>query len=190
MLQELNIETTDCEIFDEDDKEKNHLDYSNDVDFERTLSTYQRRQLTSQSTSNHSGIIKKIIDSPDVSSVLDQTGVSAPKFTMICGAIAGAIGENLEECTLSTSTCYRRRKKHREQVVTTIKDDYISTTKSNLVLHWDGKKLQDATNENLALRKSSDWQLSSVELTVKKLLLWQKRKTELVSSLLTLCMNM
>lgn len=28
----------------------------------------------------------------------------------------------------------------------------IGSTKSNLVLHWDGKKLEDTTNDNLALR--------------------------------------
>lgn len=97
-----------------------------------------------------------------MSSVLDRTGISAPKFTLLCAAMAGAVGENIMESTLSTSTCYRRRKIHRDMIVTIIKDDFISSSKSNLVLHWDGKKLQDTTNDDIALSKKKVERLAVV----------------------------
>lgn len=84
------------------------------------------------------------------------------QFTMLCAAISGGVGENLDECTLSTSTCYRRKKNIRGQIATTIKGDYMSSAKSNLVLHWDGKKLPDTTNENLELRKKKVERLAIV----------------------------
>lgn len=149
---------------DIDMSDVNEIDFndSGDLDFEMSVSKYHRSQLSSATSSEQSGVIQKIIDSPDVSSVLDRTGISTPKFTLLCAAIAGAIGENVNECTLSTSTCYRRRKVHRDRIVTTIKDEYISSSKANLVLHWDGKKLQDKTNEDIALRKKKVERLAVV----------------------------
>lgn len=161
----LEADESNFEAFDLDsdgEANNNDKDGANDADFESTLSKYQRRQLLNEPIAKEQGIIQKIIDSPEVSSVLDRTGYSAPKFSLLCAAMAGAVGENVTDCSLSSATCYRRRKMHRDLIVTTIKDDYISTSKSSLVLHWDGKKLEDTTNDNLALRKKKVEKLAVV----------------------------
>lgn len=142
-----------CVDDDSSDEENADFTNNNDSDFEMSLSKYQKSKFATESISKPTSVIEKIINSPDVSSVLDRTNISTPKFTLLCAAIAGAVNENLNECTLSTSTIYRRRQIHRDRIVTTIKDDFISSAKSNLVLHWDGKKLLDSTNDDLALRK-------------------------------------
>lgn len=80
------------EFIDEDDVMECDQQKEDDVDFETTLSKYQRCQLSSESVSKP-GFIQKIVDSPDVSSVLDRTGYSAPKFTLLCAAMAGAVGK-------------------------------------------------------------------------------------------------
>lgn len=135
---------------------------NNDSDYEMTLSKYQFTKLTGGPAIKEPGVIHKIINSPDVSSTLDRTGISAPQFTMLCAAIAGAVNEDLSQCTLSTSTCYRRRKYHRSQIVSIIKDNFISTLTSNLVLHWDGKKLLDSTNDDITLRSKKVERLAVV----------------------------
>lgn len=144
--------TTDFEMYDDDEMgyEDNK---NNDFDFEESISKYQKSKLLSGSLIKETGVIHKIINSPGVSSALDRTNISVPKFTILCAAIAGAVGEDLNDCTLSTSTCRRRRKVHRDRIVTVIKDDFITSSKSNLVLHWDGKKLRDTTNDDVALRR-------------------------------------
>lgn len=122
-----------------------------DPDFEVSLTDYQKSKLC-KSTKKEPGVIHKILNNPDVSSALDRTGITSPKFTMLCAAIAGAIGEDISECILSTSTCYRRREEHREQIVTIVKDEFQSSSPTHLVIHWDGKKLRDTTNDDLTLR--------------------------------------
>lgn len=173
--QKVEPKSVKCEIVQQSDLNSNitpdfdmyevvdtDVNKSNDSDFEMTLSKYQKSKFSSGSMIKLPGVIQKIIDSPDVSSALDRTNISAPKFTILCAAIAGAVGENLNECVLSTSTCYRRRQIHRDQIVTIIKDDFMSSSKPPLVLHWDGKKLRDTTNDNLALRKKKVERLAVV----------------------------
>lgn len=149
----------DCPFDDDNVEISNNTD---DPDFETSLSKYQRSKFSITPAADEPGVIQKIINSPDVSSVLDRIGLSPPKFMLLCTAIAGEIGEDLNSCVLSTSTCYRRRKSHRNEIVTTIKDEFISTLTSNLVVHWDGKKLPDSTNDDIALRKKKVERLAIV----------------------------
>lgn len=85
-------------------------------------------------------------------SALDRTFTSTSKFTILCAAIAVAVDENLNDRVLSESTVDRRRIFYRDRIVTVIKNEFLSTVKSPLVIHWDGKKLKDTTNDDLALR--------------------------------------
>lgn len=157
-------ETVKSDICDDDGSsdEVNIEETDNDTDFEMNLSKYQRVKLSIEPIKKPPGVIEKIINSPDVSAVLDRTGISSPKFTLLCGAIAGVIGEDLNEVTLSASTVEKRRKIHRDRIVTIIKDDFMSSARTHLVLHWDGKKLLDTTNESLALRKKKVERLAVV----------------------------
>lgn len=157
---EANADETYLEAFEE--VKNDNTDGADDTDFVSTLSKYQRRQLLNEPTAKEQSIIQKIIDCPEVSSVLDRTGYTAPKFSLLCAAMAGAVGENVIDCTMSSATCYRRRDMHLDLIFKTIKDDYTSTSKSNLVIHWDGKKLDDTTNDNLALRNKKVERLAVV----------------------------
>lgn len=134
-----------------------NVDWSttNDTDFETTLSNYHKSNLPIASVvqvPKETSVIDKIINCPDVHSALDRTFYSTPKFTILCAAIAGAVGEDVNECVLSESTINRRRKVHRDQIVKIIKNEFLSTVKAPLVLHWDGKRLKDATSNDMALR--------------------------------------
>lgn len=95
-----------------------------------------------------------------MASALDRERVST--LTLICAAIAGAIGENINGCSLSTSKIYRRRSVHRDRIATLIKYDFTSSVKSNLVLPWEGKKLLDTTNESIELRNKNGERLAIV----------------------------
>lgn len=159
---ELKEECETYEVEADSDDDNVAQDDQIDEDFESSLSMYQRSILSGQSAVKKAGVIHKIINSPDVSSALDRTGVSSPSFAFICAAIAAAVNEDINECVLSTSTCYRRRKTHRDQIVTTVKDDFISSLTSNLVLHWDGKQLTDTTNDDITLRNKNVERLAVV----------------------------
>lgn len=182
-VENVNINIDMCDIDDNWDEVNNNND-EKDADFELSLSKYQKSKFSAGSNEKSTGVIHKIVNGPDVSSMLDRTGISSPKFTMLCATIAGVIGEDLNEVTLSSSTVDRRRKVHRDRIVTTIKDDFMSSTKSHLVLHWDGKKLFDTTNENSALRKKKVERLAIVVTgrDTQKIVTISKTKDGLVTS--------
>lgn len=147
----IDAEGDDVDAEGDDLSSEDVNDEPNDPDFHDTLPKYLQSKFAASGTKS-STVISKIVNSPDVSSALDRTQISSPKFTILCAAIAGAVGENLNESTLSKSTCYRRRKDHRDRIVSIIKDDYFASDEVNLVLHWDGKLLLDTTNSDVALR--------------------------------------
>lgn len=150
-----NTSSKEHEILDyvsEDSDSELHceIDSSNDIDFEMTLSGYERSKLAIQE--KPSNFVEKVMKSPDVYSTLDRIQLSSPKFTMLCASMARANDINLNDCVLSTSTVARRRAAQRELITTIIKDEFSSTVKSGLVVHWDGKKLKDTTNKDKHLR--------------------------------------
>lgn len=120
------------------------IESSIDMDFTTTLSEYQKSKLSIGTRPLN--FVDKIMKSPDVFSTLDRIQLSSPKFTMLCASMARASDINLDECVISTSTVARRRATHRGLITTIIKDEFSSTVKSGLVVHWDGKKLKDSTN--------------------------------------------
>lgn len=150
------------ESIDEIDEIDEDFNNKNDADFENSLSKYQLSKFSSVSAPKDHGVMHKIINSQDVSSALDRTGIKSPQFTILCAAIAGAVEEDLNECIMSEATCYRRRTSHRDQIVTVIKDDFVSSLTSNVVVHWDGKKLRDTTNNDVSLRNKKVERLAVV----------------------------
>lgn len=96
--------------------------------------------------------IEQSMASADVFSTLERIQLSSPKFTMLCASMARASKINLEECVLLTSTVARRKVSHRDTITTIVKDGFSSTIKSGLVVHFDGKKLKDTTNEDKKFR--------------------------------------
>lgn len=123
---------------------------SNDTDFVTTLTAYQKSKLSIDCKSPN--FIEQSMASADVFSTLERIQLSSPKFTMLCASMARASQINLEECVLSASTVARRKVSHRNTITTIVKDEFSSTIKSGLVVHWDGKKLKDTTNEDKKFR--------------------------------------
>ena len=120
-----------------------------DVDYETTLSFYERSKLLHKKPT----VVETIINNPEIASILDRTGISTPQFTLLCGAISNVVGEN--ESVLSTATIRRKRAKHRNMISNSIKNKFLTSITSALVVHWDGKYLKDETNVNKACRNSN-----------------------------------
>lgn len=132
--------------------EMDPLNESTDSDFETTLSSYHKAKLSIDEPAATPNFVENVMKSPDVFSTLDRIQLSSPKFTMLCASMAQANDINLNDCVLSSSTVARRRIAHRETITTIVKDKFPSTVKSGLVVHWDGKKLKDKTNEDKHFR--------------------------------------
>lgn len=124
------------------------VDNENDKDFEAKLSVYYKLQFSiDEPDKKTDDAICKIINSPDVSSALDRTNTSTSSFVIILAAISRALEVDLTECVFSTSTLLRRRSDHREVIKEVVKNEFLASIKSGLVVHWDGKRLKDTTNE-------------------------------------------
>lgn len=137
--------TISDEVFASDDS-MNSLD-DTDSDYSSNLSSYHQKQLTYKPSS---GVLQKIINSPDVSSALDRTNFECGKFAIVAAAIGRACGDNISDEVFSLSTLKRRREKHRLDLANDIRDEFGQQEKKALVVHWDGKHLKDLTNRDSA----------------------------------------
>lgn len=135
---------------DSDNEANQEIDSSNDMDFTTTFSEYQKSKLSIGT--RPSNFVNIAMKSADVFSTLDRIQLSSPKFTMLCASMARVNEVNLDDCVMSSSTVQRRRETKREAIASIIKDEFSSTVTSGLVVHWDGKKLKDTTNENKNFR--------------------------------------
>lgn len=87
--------------------------------------------------------VQKInIMTPQLSSALDRTNVSAREATIILAAAADSFGIPIENINLP-STIYRHRIKNRKIVGENLKKNF--KTSSMLTVHWDGKLLPEMT---------------------------------------------
>ena len=86
------------------------------------------------------------MSSPDVSSTLHRINISDQKFTLLAAAIAKASGQDLQSASLSRSSVRRKRIEHRSSTDSRIRREFLSSEKPPLVVHWDGKMMQDNTN--------------------------------------------
>ncbi|KAJ6648133.1 hypothetical protein Bhyg_03358 [Pseudolycoriella hygida] len=136
-------------VADESTSDEEVQPKNDDKDFETTLTAYYRSQFSSNELDeeNDEDIIYKIINSPDVSSALDRTNTSTGSFVIILAAIARALDVDLTECVFSTSTLLRRRAAHREVIKADVKNEFLASIASGLVVHFDGKRLKDTTNQ-------------------------------------------
>ena len=53
----------------------------------------------------------------------------------------------LDDGLLSHSTIHRKRSQHRSEITSCIHADFSLVDKQQLVVHWDGKIMADATNK-------------------------------------------
>lgn len=81
----------------------------------------------------------------EVAAALDRTATSDRSAAHILSAIASTsqLGENVDRMILSRSAIRRARMKHREAFTVEIKATFLPTVP--LILHWDGKMLDDMT---------------------------------------------
>ena len=85
--------------------------------------------------------------SNSVAAVLDRTGTSIRKSTMITASVLNEAGYAASSVVLSKSIFHRQRQKRRQEASEQIKEDYMSRL-SKSVVHWDGKLLPDATDQS------------------------------------------
>ncbi|XP_047123055.1 uncharacterized protein LOC124806322 [Hydra vulgaris] len=125
-----------------------------DDDYEIEIPVYHKKQLCEVVDAGHEWttvnkrprILENILSSPDVSSTLDRINLSDQKFTILAAAIAKASGQDLQSTPLSRSTVRRKRIEHRSSTENCIRQEFLSSEKPPLVVHWDGKIMRDSTN--------------------------------------------
>jgi hypothetical protein len=103
-----------------------------------------RRQYYKDVHGKSPNLLKTMVSSPKVLSVMDRINISDNQGVMLIGAVADAIGLDVAEGTISRSTVKRYRESNRAVQAARIKTSCWKDTP--LVIHWDGKKLPDATN--------------------------------------------
>jgi hypothetical protein len=124
----------------------------NDHDFEIQIPVYHKNprsktvETGESSNIKKTGILEDIISSPGVSSTLDRINLSDRKFTLLAAAIAKANGQDIQNAPLSRSTVRRKRMEHRSSTESRIRQDFLSSEKPPMVVHWDGKIMHDSTN--------------------------------------------
>lgn len=135
-----------------DSAEAEEDDIEDDNDYEIEIPVYHKKQLTEtmdggqSSDSKKPSILQVVLSSPDVSSTLDRINLSDQKFTLLAAAIAKASGQDLQCAPLSRSTVRRKRIEHRSTTESRIRQEFLSSEKAPLVVHWDGKMMRDTTN--------------------------------------------
>ena len=83
----------------------------------------------------------RIVLSSDVTSSLDRVNISDRRALFVVGIVAQALGQSVEELSISRSTIRRARCRNRETVTAVDKAAFHSD--DPLILHWDSKLLPD-----------------------------------------------
>lgn len=84
---------------------------------------------------------RKSILTPSVLSSLDRTKTSDRRAVQIIAPIIHATGQNIEEYNINRSSIRRYRQQHRVKRATMLKSEF--NLEKPMVLHWDGKLLED-----------------------------------------------
>jgi hypothetical protein len=132
-----------------EDSKEGECDIDNDYEIEIPL--YYKKQLhdssvTDKELTKRPGILQTMLSSPDVTSTLDRINLSDRKFTLLAAAIARANDEDVDKGSLSTATVRRKRSAHREIIQSELKEEVRCRCIQPLVVHWDGKLLEDTTD--------------------------------------------
>lgn len=101
----------------------------------------------------NTNMVEKLLASEKVNSTLDRINLSDRKWTILSAAIAKANNEEISKSVLSSATIRRRRQAYRAQATLNIQNQFASTDKPPLIVHWDGKKMKDATGTSEIARK-------------------------------------
>lgn len=154
-LEEFNeMENEECSDLEEELAEE-----END-DFESTLSSYFKSKFSEKVPSflpklpRNETILGTIIKSNEVCSTLDRITMSSPEFIMLAASIGRALGEDISRSVFSRSTLDRKRNASRNVICSKIKEEFHEKVEPPIVIHFDGKLMEDYTNPNRELRKA------------------------------------
>lgn len=143
-------ESSSLHLSSTDDSESEQQDTEDN--YEIKIPVYYKKQINelqdslSRSPSKKPRTVQDMLSSPDVASALDRINLSDRKFTVLAAAIAQASGQDIMDTSLSRSTVYRKRKQHRSTIDSSIRQQFQGREKIPLLVHWDGKIMNDATN--------------------------------------------
>jgi hypothetical protein len=140
---ELESDSPDSDVSSSDESAG---DDGMDLNFDQTLSKFHAKkfkncEIVAQSSLQH------LMTSPDTTSTLDRIKVSDRKFVRILGSFARTNHENIDSLNISRSSVRRQRQKNRDKIQKTIRDEFKVPSNSVLTVHWDGKLMNDATNQ-------------------------------------------
>ena len=137
----LKVQSTSNDVFYGDASTDSHSSSCSVVasDSEAGPSTQKIQRLTSRMR----GSVEVV--NPEVAAALDRTNTSDRKAAHILSALAstGQLQHDVEELIISPSAIRRARMKHREIFASEVKATF--DTEVPLILHWDGKIMDDFT---------------------------------------------
>lgn len=84
---------------------------------------------------------RNIVLNSDLVSMLDRNKVSTRSAVMVIGAAAKALGHDVTPLTLNKTSIHRQRQQHRKEMARSIQMNFHPD--AALIVHWDGKLLQD-----------------------------------------------
>src|SRR6218665_1771534 len=94
---------------------------------------------------------KTNIFTPRLTAALARTKLSDRNTTYVSAAAAQSLGHNVKDLNINRSSVHRERECYREEIGKNLKDQFKATPTSFLVVHWDGKLLQDLTGKKLTV---------------------------------------
>jgi hypothetical protein len=88
---------------------------------------------------------KKNIITAGLAAALDRTGISSRDATYVLAEAAASLGHDVADVNINRMSIHRHRQLHRARFAHNLKDTY--TVDVPLVVHWDGKMMEDLTTK-------------------------------------------
>ena len=88
---------------------------------------------------------RRLIDDPLFVASLDRTKTTHREAMHIVAPVLKAVGIDIDDMTLSTSSIYRARKTVRKSIAQTNREPFVPN--SQLIAHFDGKLLPDTDGD-------------------------------------------
>src|SRR6218665_1663415 len=86
-----------------------------------------------------------------LTAALNRTKLSDRNATYVLAA-AHSLSHNVKDLNINRSSVHQERERYREEIGKNLKNQFKATPISSLVVHWDGKLLQDLTGKELVDR--------------------------------------
>jgi hypothetical protein len=143
--QQLDIETLERNVLLETCDSSSVSDETDETQPSDELEDYNSNETMHPFTTKRKRGITNIL-TPSVLSSLDRTKTSDRYAVQIIAPVIQATGHNIEHFSISRSSIRRYRQKNRLEFSLKLKSEF--NPQKPLVLHWDGKLMQDLTGDN------------------------------------------